>query len=165
MQQPGRRPPRRQSALRAGQALVEFALVFLLLFTILLGIIEFGHLVTVYTAVITASREAARYGAAIGPAESNPAVPRYQDCQGITDAALRVGWLANMTAADVTIAYDHGPGTATFATCPPDNVALGDRIVVTTVGHYQPWVPLFPAVNLTFHSSAARTIFRNVPLN
>ncbi|HFC08881.1 MAG TPA: pilus assembly protein [Chloroflexi bacterium] len=165
MQQPGRRLNRQGRALRAGQTLVEFALVFLLLFTVVMGIIEFGHLITVYAATITASREAARYGDAIGPGADDANVPRYQDCTGITATALRIGRLANMTAADVTITYDHGPGTTVFATCPPASVALGDRIIVSVTGHYRPWVPLFPTVNLTFHASAARTILRNVPLD
>lgn len=143
--------------------MVEFALVFILLFTVLLGTIEIGHLVTVYAATIMASREAARYGAAVGPSDAQPSVSRYEDCDGIVRAALRLGWLAGMRPDDVTIQYDHGPGSAPFASCPPPDVALGDRIVVTVQGHYRSWVPLFPQVNLTFRSTTARTIFRNVP--
>lgn len=150
---------------RAGQALVEFALVFLLLFAVIVGAIEFGHLITVYAATITASKEAARYGDAVGPGVNDTDVPRYQDCEGIVDAALRIGRLANMTAEDVSITYDHGPGTSVFATCPASSVALGDRIIVSVTGHYQPLLPLFPAVNLTFHASAARTILRDIPLD
>lgn len=143
--------------------MVEFALVSILLFTVLLGLIEVGHLVTVYAATIMASREAARYGAAVGPSKTDPSTLRYEDCDGIVHAALRLGWLASMQAADVTIQYDHGPDTASFASCPPPDVALGDRIVVTVQGHYRPWVPLFPRVDLTFRSTTARTIYRNVP--
>lgn len=148
---------------RQGQTMVEFALVFVLLFTVLLGLIEIGHLVTVYAATIMASREAARYGAAVGPSEANPSLLRYEDCDGIVQSALRLGWLAGMQPADVTIQYDHGPGTSPFSSCPPPDVELGDRIVVTVQGHYRPWVPLFPQVNLTFRSTTARTIYRNVP--
>ncbi len=154
---------RRGQAKRQGQTMVEFALVFVLLFMVLLGVIEIGHLVTVYAVTIMSSREAARYGAAVGPSETNPALLRYEDCDGITQAALRLGWLAGMQPADIEIQYDHGPGTASFASCPPPDVSLGDRIVVTVQGHYRPWVPLFPRVDLTFQSTTCRTIYRNIP--
>ncbi len=48
-----------------GQGMVEFALVFPLLLMVTLGIIEFGWMMFSYSAVVTSSREGARYGAAI----------------------------------------------------------------------------------------------------
>ncbi|HET7168582.1 MAG TPA: TadE family protein [Candidatus Limnocylindrales bacterium] len=51
----GPRPP-------AGQSLVEFALVMLPLFVILLGIIQFGFVFNAYVTMTNASREGARLG-------------------------------------------------------------------------------------------------------
>ena len=45
-----------------GQSLVEFALVLMPLFFILLGIIQFGFVFNSYVTITNATREAARYG-------------------------------------------------------------------------------------------------------
>ena len=144
--------------------MVEFALVSVLLLTLLLGIIEFSHLVFVYVATVNASREGARYGSSVGPGQDG-ATPRFMDCDGIRQAALRIGAFAGMGPDEITITYDHGPGTGTFATCPPANanaVQLGDRVVVTARAVYRPWVPLFPRVTLPLQSTSARSILRNI---
>ena len=43
-----------------GQGMVEFALVLPLLLLVMFGIIEFGRLLFIYSAVFTSSRDAAR---------------------------------------------------------------------------------------------------------
>jgi len=49
-----------------GQGLVEFALVLPLLLLLLVGVVELGRMLVIYSSVNAASREAARYGAAAG---------------------------------------------------------------------------------------------------
>jgi len=59
-----------------GQALVEFSLVSILLFTLLIGITDFARLYFTYSSMSNASREGARYGVV------NP-----YDTDGITERA------------------------------------------------------------------------------
>ncbi len=55
---------------KSGQAMVEFSLAFLLFLMMLVGMIEFGRGVWIYTTVAHAAREGARY--AIVRGENNP---------------------------------------------------------------------------------------------
>ena len=152
--------PHRRQRLR-GQALVEFALVMTLFMFLLVAVFEFGHLALAYTLVAAGVREAGRYGAASGLSENG--VPRYADCEGIRAAALRLGALGGMTADDVSIEYDHGPGTAVFATCPPPALTLGDRIRVRATVEVHPWV--LDLGTLTFQSQVERTVLEAIPLD
>src|SRR5690242_330805 len=72
---------------RKAQGMVEFALALPVLLLLILGIFAFGHLFFVYSLVTSASREASRYGAAVG--ETDSGALRYQDCDGILAAAVR----------------------------------------------------------------------------
>ncbi len=143
--------------------MVEFALALPLLMLLLIGIIEVSRAVFIYSAVISASREAVRYGSASG--YNSNGYPTYQDCAGIRDAAKKVGFLATIEDANIAISYDHGPGTAVFDTCNSSTVdttvkiKTGDRILVTVIGTYQPIVPLLiPLTNKQISSTSARTM-------
>ena len=57
-----RQPERHAAAPDRGQSLVEFALVLVPLFLILLGIIQFGFIFNSYVTITNASREGARTG-------------------------------------------------------------------------------------------------------
>lgn len=130
---------------RRGQGLVEFALVLPFLLILVYGLFEVGRLVFIYSTIISSSREAVRYGSAVGM--SDVGVPHYQDCAGIRAAARRVGLLAGIDDEDIVIEFDKGPGTGVYATCSggidtsirPKN---GDRITVRVTGQYTPAVPL-----------------------
>lgn len=148
------------------QSMVEFALVLPILLLIVVGIIGFGHLFFVYSSAVSASREAARYGAAVGV--SPRGMPRYQDCAGIRDAAARVGSFAGVTPATVTITYDGGPGGTTVGNCPvggtgPD-VDLGDRIVVSITVQYRSIVPLVNIPNFPITAETKRTVVRSLEI-
>ena len=91
------------------QGMVEFALVLPLLLVLIFGIIEAGRLLFLYSAVMSASREAVRYGSASG--DVTGLTTYYEDCTGIQDAAMRIGRFAGVSAGEVSITYDHGPGT------------------------------------------------------
>jgi len=149
------------------QAMVEFALVLPILLLVILGIIGFGHLFFCYSATVAASREAARYGAAVGVSGSSF---RYQDCDGIRAAAVRAGLFAGVanTEASVDIRYDEGPGTATFGSCPvggtgPD-VDLGDRIIITVVVPYRSIVPLVNIPSFNLAATTRRTIVKSLQI-
>src|SRR5574341_1938186 len=79
--------PRKSKA----QAMVEFAIALPLLMLLLYGLIEAGRLLFLYSTVVTASRQAVRYGSATG--EGTGSIPRYLDCAGMRSAAQRVGYL------------------------------------------------------------------------
>ncbi len=156
---------------KPAQALLEFALVITLVLLIVAGLFEFGHLVWTYASVIMGAREAARYAAAVGASPRDPTVPRYEDCAGIRDAALRLARSVGVGPDDIRIQYDRGPNTAVFAECPPgvDRIVLpepkGARVLVTVQANYEPWVPLVPAVSMTLSSTAKRTILAQITVD
>jgi hypothetical protein len=138
------------------QAMVEFAIVLPLLLLLLYGLLEAGRLLFMYSTVVTATRQASRYGSATGqggdytaiggPDNSN--VPRYQDCFGIRQAAQRVDFLNSFDNDDILIQYDSGPGTPIVDTCDGDadtdvepSINNDSRIVVTVDGSFFPIVP------------------------
>jgi hypothetical protein len=129
------------------QAMVEFAIVLPLLLLLLYGLLEAGRLLFIYSTIVTATRQAARYGSAIGEG-TTPGVPRYQDCSGIRLAAQRVDFLDAFDDSDIVIEYDTGPGTSIDDTCDgtaDNNVTPSptndSRILVTIAGNYFPIVP------------------------
>lgn len=148
-----------------GQAAIEFALVFALAMLVLLGVVEFGHLLFTYTATMSAAAEAARYAAATGE-DPHRNEPRFRDCEGIKQAALRIGAMAGLRPENIQITYDHGPGTGVFAECPapPNQVTGNERVVVTVTLVYKPWVPLFPQITLPIKATVARTLLGEVPV-
>ncbi len=139
-------------------------LVLPVLLLVMMGIIEFGRLFAFYAGVTSASREAARYGASVGG--NGAGVPRYLDCEGIRDAARRVALFAMLTDLDIDIRYDRGDPSQPIGTCDshpdPDEIKLGDRVVVTVTASYTPFVPLVPVPVHTITSSTARTILKDV---
>src|SRR5687767_701157 len=110
------------------QAMVEFAIVLPMLLLLLYGILEAGRLLFIYSTVVTATRQAVRYGSATGQGldytaqggPDNSGVPRYQDCYGIRLAANRVDFLRAFEHDndDVVIQWDTGPGSTPQDVCP-----------------------------------------------
>ena len=149
------------------QAMVEFAIAAPILFALLFGIFEFGRLVFVYTAVTNASREAVRFASAVGYDDDGEI--KYKHCAGIREAARRSAYFMNLQDADITITYDHGPGTASFHTCtgtvdPAYFISSEDRVLVTVTAEYRPYTKLVPFGSRTLVSSSARTILGYVKL-
>jgi len=141
------------------QAMVEFALVLPVLILLVYGMIEVGRLIFMYSIVVTASREAVRYGSATGlPGGSF----MYQDCNGIIAAAQNVDFLSSFEDSDIIISYDNGPGTSDFSNCPPAAIETGDRIKVQVSAQYAPITPLIPLEPFVITSSSARTIIQEI---
>lgn len=148
------------------QGIVEFALVLPLLLILVFGIIEAGRLLFIYSAVLSSSREAARYGSAAG--EIPGYIPYYGDCNGIRAAAMRIGRFAGISPTDVSISYDHGPGSSSnFAICPlggDDHISLGDRITVQVVATFQPLLPIVNFRPIPISAITRRTIVKDVAI-
>src|SRR5215212_3180976 len=136
------------------QAMVEFAIVLPILLLLLYGILETGRLLFIYSTVVTASRQAVRYGSATGQGETTT-VPRYQDCAGIRQAAQRVDYLNAFNDDDILISWDSGPGTTATPFCAPGaatDISFAPdsnttRLNVTIDGDYKPIVPLVQFVS------------------
>ncbi|HET9587688.1 MAG TPA: TadE/TadG family type IV pilus assembly protein, partial [Anaerolineales bacterium] len=97
------------------QAMVEFAIALPILLMLLYGILEAGRLLFLYSTVVTASRQAVRYGSATGIGDNG--VPRYQDCAGIRSAAQRADFLNAFQDEDIHLFYDQGPGDPGIEFC------------------------------------------------
>lgn len=155
----------------SAQGMVEFALALPFLLVLALGIIEAGRMLLIYSATLTSSREAARYGSAAG--DVGGYVAHFQDCAGIRAAARRVGSLAGIQDGNVTITFDRGPGTNVIANCNPnftitdpnvEQVSLGDRIIVQVVAAYQPLIPLVRFSSFPITTTTRRTIIKDVEI-
>lgn len=153
-------PPKvRKFSRQSAQGMVEFALTLPLILLIIIGIIEGGRLMFIYSSLSAAGREAARYGAGIGNLGSGTIM--YNDCTGIRDAAKRIGQFAGVTDADIHIFHDSGPGTTMTEYCNPTNTtafAKGDRISIRINLPYNAIVQLIPLPPLTLHTDNAHTI-------
>jgi len=148
-----------------GQGLVEFALVMPVFLLLVLGIVEFGRLMTAYSSVSTASRDAARYAASVG--DTPTGIPHYQDCLGIREAAEKVSVFVDPF---IVISYDtDGPGGAAPVeycqlgkTVDPVEVPLGAQISVTVTDVYEPLIPIVQLPTIPIASETARTVLRDV---
>jgi Flp pilus assembly protein TadG len=145
------------------QGLVEFALVIPLFLLVLVAVMEFGFFFFVYSSVNSAAREAARFGSGAG--DSGSGVLYYQNCQGIRDAAKRIGFYSGLQDAQISVGLDQGPDTTTnWGHCPvgqastTDLAVLGDRIVVRIVVQYDPIVSMLGFPPITVRAVSARTI-------
>ncbi len=155
---------------KPGQAMVEFALALPVLLLLLYGILEAGRLLFLYSTVVTASRQAVRYGSATGDG-STPGVKRFQDCKGIRAAANAVGYLGKFKT--ITMSYDTGPNTGPTPLCldplQPSDTSFtldnnGTRLIVKVEQDFIPLVKLVPFPPRTITATSARTILYSVPI-
>lgn len=151
---------RRLAQRHRGQGLVEFALILPLLLLLVLGIIEAGRLLVIYSSVQAASREAARYASAAG--EAYPGTPYYLDSAGIAAAANRIAVL--VAPSSVTITYDHGPGTEPFTPASASDVQLRDRVNIAVAARYEPILGLTPLQGFDITATTSRTIIKEVSI-
>src|SRR5450759_3026487 len=152
---PSNRKPGRQLA----QAMVEFALALPILLLVVYGLLEVGRLIFIYSSVITATREAVRYGSANGLING---AEQYKDCAGIKAAAQKMDFLGDIQDANIIIEYYNGLSPTPFANCPPVTVISGDRIKVSISASFTPIVPIVPLTAMTLRSFSYRTILGNV---
>jgi len=137
------------------------------------GLIETGRLIFIYASVVTASREAARYGSASGLNSSG--TPRYQDCSGIRAAAQKVGFLNTFANSDIKITYDRDLGSTQISginstpgadTCPIGSniVRNGDRIIVQVTTQFGPMILVGTFNQFPITITTARTLLVSVSI-
>ena len=147
---------------RKGQGMAEFAIVFPFLLLLLFGIFEFGRIMFTYSVALTATRDAARYGAAIQ--DIGGGISQYEDCTGIREAAKRIGRFAGISDANITIKYSNASGIYS-SVCPPTmDVEPADTISVTIDTSVTPVTPIGNFNPIPINSSSSRTILKNVKL-
>ena len=156
------------------QAIVEFAIALPVFLALLIGILEVGRLVFIYSAVTNASRNAARYASAYGQIESG--YYKYTYCDGIRDLARKSAYIVQLSNADIKIDYDSGPGTALLVANGCDAVGgddmdvkakvfTGHRVTVEITTIYKPLTKLIPIGKRTIVSRNSRTILGIIDLD
>jgi Flp pilus assembly protein TadG len=134
----------------AGAAAVEFAIVALLFFSLIFGVLQFGVYIWRHQAVSAAAREAARYGMATGVGAGTP---QFVDCAGIRAAARQFAPELSMADSEIAIRWEKADGTpkvkagvqlaCTGATGPAiTDLDDGDAIVVAINKPLDVFVPL-----------------------
>ncbi len=163
---------------QSAQAMVEFALVLPILLLVIYGLIEAGRLIFIYATVVTASREAARYGSATGV--NADGIPLYQDCTGIKAAAQKVGFLNTFNTTDIAITYDRDLGSTQIRptptttinstpgadTCFPAGyiVRNGDRIIVQVTTQFSPMLLIGTFSHFPITITTARSLLVSVAI-
>ena len=163
------------------QAIVEFAFALPILLALVIGILEVGRLIFIYSSVTNASRNAARYASAFGLNDAG--YHKYMYCDGIKDIAIKSTYLVPSASLDIDVEYDEGPGTGLKVadldgdgnTCDfsggddmdvfNGHVSTGDRVTVTVSTQYQPLTKLIPISPRTITSSSSKTILGIVDLS
>jgi hypothetical protein len=142
--------------------MVEFGLALPILLLVMYGLIETGRLVFMYASVVSAARQAVRYGSVTG--DNGFGTAYYNDCAGIRASAQRLGFLQPFQASDIQIGYDNGPGAATpwsQTSCPITDAGhpvKGDRVMVQVSAPFSPILPFFPFDSFPIVSAATRTL-------
>lgn len=153
------------------QAMVEFALVLPILLLLIYGLLEVGRLLFIYSSVVSAARQAARYGSTTGVNAAGTF--RYRDCAGMRDAAQRVAFINDLPDANIEIWHDEGEGVNQVSYCPSGQAidttftpTTGNinRVRVRVHTQYTPIVPLVPLEPFEIESFSARTILVSVPI-
>ena len=130
---------RRISTSFAGQALLEFSLVILVLATILMGIFDLGRAVYTQTALSNAAREGARKAAVTftGNASNDTATIK----QAVRDTGIGLG----IIDSQISITYVASDGTTGVARSAADWVTIA-------ISSY-PFIPATPFISGFFGSS------------
>jgi Flp pilus assembly protein TadG len=141
---------------RAGQALVETALILPLFLALLLGIVDMGRAVWATTSLASAAREAARYAIVHGGTSSNPCpvgtpsgdavIPAPSaDClhpspskQSIVDAGIAA---AIAGGSDVAVTVCYGAGCSGNTDTLTGNNARGQTVTVVVSSNVNLVVP------------------------
>jgi len=155
---------RRLTERRAGQALVEFALVIPVFFLLMMGILDLGRIGLYFVAASDLARSGARYAANYnnGGGFTAPQIVAYvkQQADGLT--------MANLTQASCTPATPPNPITGATAACykPPvgttyifiDRTTSSAYVTVSIVYTFEPTTPMVRAFFQTYYLEASATM-------
>jgi Flp pilus assembly protein TadG len=147
---------RRHGEDERGAELLEFALVVVLLITLLYGIITYGVILAAQATVTQAAADAARSGivqgtgsAACSGTGQNGAVVATAGCAAVAQASNDLGWMNKGTCYETVngmavAGSASNPITcaATTASCPPPNAV--NTCLTVTVQYIYSSAPLFP---------------------
>jgi Flp pilus assembly protein TadG len=154
---------RRLTERRAGQALVEFALVIPVFFLLVLGILDFGRIGLYFVAASDLARSGARYAANYnnggGFTDAQTVAYVKQQADGLT--------MANLAQASCSPATPPNPITAATASCykPPvastyifiDRGTTG-QVTVSIVYTFEPTTPMVQAFFKMYYLEASATM-------
>jgi Flp pilus assembly protein TadG len=135
-----------------GSSLLEFALIAVVFILVLLGVVEMGRMVLVYTTVANAARAGARYaivhgGDRTGTGADGPSGPgNISQVQTVVKNFASAGLLTtgNLT---ISVIYPNGAN------------AVGSPVSVTVTYPYDPLVPFFdPLLSNTLGSTSQGVI-------
>ncbi|MBN2392122.1 MAG: pilus assembly protein [Anaerolineae bacterium] len=113
-----------------GQGLVEFALILPVMLLVIVGTMEFGRIFLIYATVSNGAREGARYGM-VSPTDIDGIIARVNDTMVMT---LPENLL-------VAVSYDTGPDGIPYTN--PDDVTVGDRVIVEVQYQIYALTPIF----------------------
>jgi Flp pilus assembly protein TadG len=162
-----RQGARRTRQTEAGAAAVEFAIVALLFFSLIFGVLQFGVYTWRHQAISAATREATRYGMAVGTSGTQ----QFVDCGGIRAAARQFAPELSITDPEIAVRWEKPDGTPKMKagvqlSCSgavPTIADLddGDAIVVTVTKPLDVFVPLAGGFfqGKTIRVTDRRTIF------
>ena len=145
------------------QAMIEFAIALPVLLMLLIGIMEVGRMMLIYTMVVNASRDAVRYASAVG--EGDDGFLKYKNCAGIKKAAKDSTYnFVVLSDSNISISYKDENG-ASAGICdqpsgedPHITVDSEYRVTVTVSATYTRLVALIPIPSRTITSTSTRTI-------
>ncbi len=144
-----------------GVAAVEFAIIAMMLFTLLLGILEFGRLFFVFNTVQEVTRRAAREAVVSWVDNSKDSPAKKKALFG----AENMPGASEITASNINIEYltaDRVTTPSPFPTSPGENVSACLSVpagciafvrVSITDATYTPMVGLFPFLSVTIPAS------------
>jgi Flp pilus assembly protein TadG len=156
---------RRQGEDERGAELLEFALVVVLLITLLYGIITYGVILAAQATVTQAAADAARSGIVqgTGTASCNGQTVSAAGCAAVQEAATDLGWMNKGACKEVvngtTVVTGAGAITcsATTGACPSN--AVNTCLSVTVAYDYgnSPLFPELPGLGLITPSTISST--------
>jgi hypothetical protein len=126
-----------------GSVAVEFAILMVVIVTILLGVIQFGIAMSKVEVYVSAAREGARY-AAVGCYPDGP-------CDN-TKIAARV--------ENAAVGYAIGPGSPSADGVCGGSIAIGDPVTVSWTQNITINVPFVPGLNPMTISRSIEGVFR-----
>ncbi len=163
----------------SAQGIVEFAFISLLLFTLLLGILEMGRMMFLFSQVASAAQEGTRFGVIhpyqimpLGDDCSNPLCTQHaypvaahtdNPCNIVYQGRIRTVLVPTNTIS-IEVGYDHGDSTSAneFPLVDPPGFTPGtDRVVVTATYSFHfltGLIDTFAPSGIPLRMIAARTI-------
>lgn len=132
-----------------GSSLVEFGLVAILLVIVLLGVVEMGRVVVVYTTLADAARAGARYAIVHGSDQtSSSAGPSTCTCQPTsgTPCSCSVGLVAQNFASAGLITINSNKNLKIMVSYPNGTNTPGSTVQVQVSYTYDPLVHYFSSV-------------------